>query len=48
MGCCSAVVETVDLLERPLETVGVEVVEGGLTLALRPFQVVTLRFARAG
>ncbi len=41
-------VETVDLLERPLETVGVEVVEGGLTLALRPFQVVTLRFARSG
>ncbi|KRE58955.1 glycoside hydrolase family 38 C-terminal domain-containing protein [Phycicoccus sp. Soil748] len=39
-------VEAVDLLERPLETAGVERVEGGVRLALRPFQVVTLRFAR--
>ncbi len=38
----------VDLLERALETPGV-VVEGerGVALALRPFQVVTLRFPRA-
>ena len=40
-------VEAVDLLERPLPTAGVEVVDGGVTLALRPFQVLTLRFARA-
>ena len=39
-------VEAVDLLERPLETAGVQVADGGVTLALRPFQVVTLRFTR--
>jgi len=39
-------VEAVDLLERPLETAGVEPVEGGARLALRPFQVVTLRLTR--
>jgi alpha-mannosidase len=37
----------VDLLERPLETAGVEVEHGGaVVLAVRPFQVVTLRFRR--
>ncbi|GAB3077277.1 alpha-mannosidase [Pedococcus soli] len=39
-------VEAVDLLERPLPTPGVEAVDGGVGLALRPFQVVTLRFTR--
>jgi alpha-mannosidase len=38
---------TTDLLERPLETPGVEVADDGrVSLALRPFQVVTLRFPR--
>ena len=38
----------VDLLERPLETPGVVDEEAaGVALALRPFQVVTLRFSRA-
>ena len=40
-------VEAVDLLERPLPTAGVEVVDGGVVVQLRPFQVLTLRFARA-
>ena len=40
-------VEAVDLLERPLPTAGVEVVAGGAAVQLRPFQVLTLRFARA-
>jgi alpha-mannosidase len=40
--------EPTDLLERPLETAGVEVDEGGdVVVALRPFQVVTLRFRRS-
>ena len=39
----------VDLLERPLPTDGVvdEGRDGGVSLALRPFQIVTLRFARS-
>ncbi|SES45014.1 alpha-mannosidase [Pedococcus cremeus] len=38
----------VDLLERPLETPGVaDEGDAGVALALRPFQVVTLRFPRA-
>jgi alpha-mannosidase len=38
----------VDLLERPLETPGVaDEGAGGVALALRPFQVVTLRFRRS-
>ena len=40
-------IQTVDLLERPLPTAGVQVGDGGVTVALRPFQVLTLRFARA-
>ena len=42
-------VEAVDLLERPLETPGVATgssPDDGVGLALRPFQVVTLRFTR--
>ena len=44
----SAVVVT-DLLERALADDGaatVELVDGGVALALRPFQVLTLRFTR--
>jgi alpha-mannosidase len=38
----------VDLLERPLETPGVaDEGDAGVALALRPFQVVTLRYSRA-
>jgi alpha-mannosidase len=39
----------VDLLERPLPTDGVvdEGPDEGVSLALRPFQVVTLRFSRS-
>ncbi|RKS80468.1 alpha-mannosidase [Motilibacter peucedani] len=42
----------VDLLERPLQDPAlspeVSAVEGGVRLALRPFQIATLRFARRG
>ena len=40
-------VHATDLLERPIETPGVAPAGvGGVTLALRPFQLVTLRFVR--
>jgi alpha-mannosidase len=40
-------VQTTDLLERPVEAPGVTPAEqGSVRLALRPFQLVTLRFAR--
>jgi alpha-mannosidase len=35
-----------DLLERPVETPGVTVGQEAAELVLRPFQLVTLRFAR--
>jgi alpha-mannosidase len=38
---------SVDLLERPLEAPGVKACADGAELGLRPFQLVTLRFARA-
>ena len=38
----------VDLLERPREEPAVTAGEGSVELALRPFQVLTLRFRRAG
>jgi alpha-mannosidase len=38
----------VDLLERSVEAVGVETGPDGAELLLRPFQLVTLRFVRAG
>ncbi|MEU9860128.1 glycoside hydrolase family 38 C-terminal domain-containing protein [Streptomyces sp. NPDC047971] len=44
-------VEVCDLLERPLDDVpagAVTVTDGGLELALRPFQLLTLRFAGTG
>jgi alpha-mannosidase len=40
-------VASVDLLERPIESAGVEAGSGGAELLLRPFQLVTLRFVRA-
>jgi len=40
-------VASVDLLERPLEAPGVKACADGAELGLRPFQLVTLRFARA-
>jgi alpha-mannosidase len=40
-------VQATDLLERPVEAPGVTPAEqGSVSLALRPFQLVTLRFAR--
>jgi alpha-mannosidase len=36
-----------DLLERPIEAVGVDARREGAELLLRPFQLVTLRFVRA-
>ncbi|MCA0296013.1 MAG: glycosyl hydrolase-related protein [Actinobacteria bacterium] len=40
---------TTDLLERPVDApAGVRADDGGVELTLRPFQLVTLRFARAG
>jgi alpha-mannosidase len=39
-------VHSVDLLERPLADV--DVTDGAVPLTLRPFQILTLRFARAG
>lgn len=39
-------VTSVDLLERPLEAAGVRTCADGAELGLRPFQLVTLRFAR--
>jgi alpha-mannosidase len=41
-------VHTVDLLEREVTAPGVEADENGAALHLRPFQLVTLRFVRAG
>jgi alpha-mannosidase len=47
-GFTHAGAHAVDLLERPLETSGLaDEGEDGVALALRPFQVVTLRFRRA-
>jgi len=37
----------VDLLERPVETPEVTAADDAIELALRPFQIVTLRLPRA-
>jgi alpha-mannosidase len=42
-----ASVTEVDLLERPRDEGATTVVEGGVRIALRPFQILTLRVARA-
>jgi alpha-mannosidase len=48
-GFTVAEVETVDLLERPLPHPSITVDrDGGIRLALRPFQIVTLRITPAG
>jgi alpha-mannosidase len=39
-------VDTVDLLERRREEEGVAIEDGGVVIALRPFQILTLRFRR--
>jgi alpha-mannosidase len=39
-------VQTVDLLERPVDVPGVATGKGKAELTLRPFQLVTLRFSR--
>jgi alpha-mannosidase len=43
----SAAVRAVDLLERDVQSPGVETGAGVATMQLRPFQLVTLRFTRA-
>ncbi|MFF3244599.1 alpha-mannosidase [Streptomyces sp. NPDC002870] len=47
MGFPLAGAQVTDLLERPLPDEPVAVVDGGVALALRPFQILTLRLSRA-
>ncbi|MGI5130244.1 alpha-mannosidase [Pseudonocardia sp. CA-107938] len=47
LGFAAASVAVTDLLERPFDEEPPELVDGGVEVALRPFQILTLRFERA-